>query len=199
MSLEVVERGGRARVAAWSDLEDRKPSYALVAGVDLVVVRHDDAVSVLYGRCLHRGALMADGRIDGGNLICGVHGWDYRLDTGVSEYNNSEALARFRAWVDEGEDAVFVDEDEVRRWAEEHPQPYDRDVYQGLYADAHGTPEEDKTAYIQELARNGLSKLGHHGAVSAMGVPRNELPHWDDIQILTAQLARKPLLDDAEI
>ena len=30
-----------------------------------------------------------------------------------------------------------------------------------------------------------------------MGVPRTELPQWDDIQILTAQMAKKPLLDDA--
>jgi len=32
--------------------------------------------------------------------------------------------------------------------------------------------------------------------VAAMGVPRNELPSWDDIQILPAQLHRMPLLDD---
>ena len=31
----------------------------------------------------HRGALLADGYVDGRNLICGVHGWDYRYDTGV--------------------------------------------------------------------------------------------------------------------
>jgi glutamate synthase domain-containing protein 2 len=30
-------------------------------------------------------------------------------------------------------------------------------------------------------------------------VPRKDLPHWDDIQILTAQLATKPLADDAEV
>jgi len=32
-----------------------------------------------------------------------------------------------------------------------------------------------------------------------MGVPRGGLPHWDDIQILPAQIARKPLLDDATV
>ena len=69
-----------AQVAKWSELGDREPAYALVADVDLVVVRHDDAVSVLYGRCLHRGALMADARVEGENLVCGLHGWDYRGD-----------------------------------------------------------------------------------------------------------------------
>jgi glutamate synthase domain-containing protein 2 len=32
-----------------------------------------------------------------------------------------------------------------------------------------------------------------------MGVPRKDLPHWDDIQILTAQLATKPLGEDANV
>lgn len=54
-------------------------------------------------------------------------------------------------------------------------------------------------ARIHELARDGLSKLGHHGEMGAMGVPRKDLPHWDDIQILPAQMARRPLLDDVPV
>ena len=92
-----------------------------------------------------------------------------------------------------------VDEAEIAAWAVDNPQPYDRTAYQGLYADLHGGPEEPHTGYIQKLARDGLTKLGHHGTVSAMGVPLADLPRWDDLQILTAQLARRPLLDDAEV
>ena len=187
------------RIATWSELKDRQPHYALIEGVDLVVVRFDEAVTVLYGRCLHRGALLADGHVDGENLICGVHGWDYRLDTGVSEYNNAEALHRFAATIDQANDAVLVDPSEVRAWQRAHPQPYRRTVYLGLYADPHGTPEESANGYIQQLARDGLSKLGHHGATSAMGVPRTELPAWDDLQLLTGQLARSPLFEDSAV
>ncbi len=186
-------------VAAWSELADRRPAYALVAGVDLVVIRYDDQVSVLYGRCHHRGALLADGHIDGDNLICGVHGWDYRYRTGVSEYNNDEELASFTAVIDQQGDQVLVDESEVAAWAVDHPQPYRRDEYLGLYADVHGAPEEDRNPYIQSLARDGLAKVGHHGPVSAMGVPRSELPHWNDLQLLVGQLARPPLLDDEPV
>lgn len=64
---------------------------------------------------------------------------------------------------------------------------------------AEATPEEPTVALIHELARNGLSKVGHHGPMDAMGVPRKDLPHWDDIQILTAQMARKPLMDDVPV
>jgi glutamate synthase domain-containing protein 2/nitrite reductase/ring-hydroxylating ferredoxin subunit len=184
-------------IKAWDELEDRKPSYALVGNVDLVVVRYDDCVSVLYGRCLHRGALMADGHVEGDNLICGVHAWDYRLDTGISEYDNDEALAKFQAWVQDGN--VMVDEDEIAAWEKDHPQPFDRVEYLGLYADPTGTPDEPHVGSIQSYAKDGLSKTGHHGAVAAMGVPRGELPSWDDIQVLTAQLHRLPELDDTEV
>jgi glutamate synthase domain-containing protein 2 len=184
-------------IARWDDLADRQPAYALVEGVDLVVIRYDEAVSVLFGRCLHRGALLSDGRVEGNNLICGVHDWDYRLDSGVSEYNNHEVLQKFPARVVGG--AVMVDADAVAAWVADHPQPYSRDTYLGLYADIHGTDAEPHTRHIQTLAREGLSRLGHHGPVSAMGVHRDELPSWDDIQILTAQLARRPLMEDEPV
>jgi glutamate synthase domain-containing protein 2/CDGSH-type Zn-finger protein len=61
------------------------------------------------------------------------------------------------------------------------------------------TPEEPTVARIHALARDGLSKVGHHGEMGSMGVPRKDLPHWDDIQILPAQMARKPLLDDVRV
>ena len=61
------------------------------------------------------------------------------------------------------------------------------------------TPEEPTVVRIHELARDGLSKLGHHGEMGSMGVPRKDLPHWDDIQVLPAQMAQKPLLDDHHV
>ena len=186
-----------ARIAEWAELGDRQPKYALVEGVDLVVTRFGEQLSVLYGRCLHRGALMSDGHVDGENLICGVHGWDYRLDSGVSEYNNKEVLTKFDSWVADG--GVFVDLGQVRAFAEKQPQPYARDEYLGLYADLHGAPEEPFNRHIQTLAKLGYDGVGHHGPSSAMGVPLTELPRWDDLQLLTAQLAKKPLLDEEEV
>jgi glutamate synthase domain-containing protein 2 len=187
----------RLGIARWDELQDRVPVHALVGNVDLVVIRNDGQVSVLYGRCLHRGALLADGHINGDNLICGVHNWDYRIDTGVSEYNNAEKLAQFTAWVDDGE--VWVDAEEIAAWERDHPQPYHREDYQGAYADIHGTVEEPHVKQIHELAEHGLDRVGHHGPVAAMGVPRSALPGWDDLQIVTAQLARLPLLDDEPV
>ncbi len=64
---------------------------------------------------------------------------------------------------------------------------------------AKATPEEPTVAFIHQLAREGLTKLGHHGPMTSMGVPRKDLPHWDDIQIMAAQMATKPLLDEASV
>ncbi|UCG74390.1 MAG: alpha-hydroxy-acid oxidizing protein [Chromatiales bacterium] len=140
---------------------------------------------------------MADGHVRGQNLICGVHDWDYRLDTGVSEYNNSETLPKFSAWIEDGQ--VLVDEDEIAAWASEHPQPFDRDAYQGAYQDPTGTADEPYVKYIRKLADEGLSKTGHHGPASAMGVPRDQLPKWDDLQFVVGQLHKLPLLDEEDV
>ncbi|GAB4369513.1 MAG: glutamate synthase-related protein [Acidobacteriota bacterium] len=189
----------RTSVARLSELEPGRPAYALVENVDLVLVRWPDAdeVSVLYGRCLHRGALLSDGHVDGENLICGVHGWDYRFRTGVSEYDNDERLPRFRAFIEDG--VVFVDADEIAAWEREHPQNYDREAYLGLFADHSGTADEPHVGTIAELAEHGLERTGAHGPVAAMGVPARTLPRWDDLQLVTAQLARFPLLDDEPV
>ncbi|MDF1699493.1 MAG: Rieske 2Fe-2S domain-containing protein, partial [Saprospiraceae bacterium] len=50
-------------VANFNDLEDRKPMGVLVENTDLVMVRFDEKVSILYGRCLHRGGLLSGGHI----------------------------------------------------------------------------------------------------------------------------------------
>lgn len=184
-------------IAKWSEVPDRVPVPALVDNVDLVIIRWDDNHTVLYGRCLHRGAHLCDGRIEGVNLICGLHGWDYVYMTGVSSYSNDERLMRFASWVKD--DGVMVDAEEISLWEKEHPQPYDRLSYQGAYQDPHPTPEEPNVGLIRRLANEGLEYLGHHGPVASMGVPREELPHWDDIQFLTAQLAKRPLLDDTPV
>jgi len=187
----------KIEICKLSNLNDRVPQHALVENIDLVVIRYDDTVSVLYGRCLHRGALMADGHIEGDNLICGVHGWDYRVDTGVSEYNNEEVLKKFTAFIED--DKVLVDADEIRAFGVEHPQPFHRDEYLGEYADTHPEATEPYTGYIQELAKNGLKNYGHHGPSASMGVDRNTLPKWEDIQFLPAQLATRPLLDEEDV
>ena len=64
---------------------------------------------------------------------------------------------------------------------------------------AKATQEEPSVELIHQLSKEGLTKLGHHGFMGAMGVSAATLPKWDDIQIMTAQLATKPLLEDQPV
>ena len=64
---------------------------------------------------------------------------------------------------------------------------------------AIATAEEPTVEFIHQLAKEGLSRLGHHGPMTSMGVPRHELPHWDDLQIMVAQMASKPLMEDTSV
>ena len=79
------------RVATWSELEPLTPAHALVENVDLVVIRErsGEDVSVLYGRCLHRGALLADGTI-----VVAYH--EYVSNPGQSEPIQAMWASRFQ-------------------------------------------------------------------------------------------------------
>ncbi len=194
-------------VANLSEVADREPFGVSLHGMELVVVRMGDDVSVLAGRCLHRGARLADGKVVGDDLICSLHGWDYRACSGVSAYDPNQKLHRYE--VEVHGDEVRVCAAEVREQATVRPTtdvtetPVDVPEartsavaeYEWHYENPHGGAEEDRVGDIHELALFGLSRVGHHGPVSAMGVPRSDLPSWDDLQFLTAQLARFPRFD----
>jgi glutamate synthase domain-containing protein 2 len=61
---------------------------------------------------------------------------------------------------------------------------------------AIATQEEPTVEFIHQLAQEGLSTMGHHGPMTSMGVPRHELPHWDNLQVMVAQMASRPLMED---
>lgn len=111
----------KVRLVKWDELPPRTPVKALVEAVDLMVIRYDDEVSVLYGRCLHRGVLLANGVIVGKKVVCGWHGWEFRYDTGASG-QRCPNLQKFDSWL-EG-DYLCVDADQIRLWREQNPQPY---------------------------------------------------------------------------
>ncbi|MEO1652172.1 MAG: glutamate synthase-related protein [Bacteroidota bacterium] len=186
------------KIGEFDQIPEKEPTHAKVLNTDLVVIKFGEDISVLYGRCLHRGALLSDGHIDGHNLICGVHNWDYRYDSGVSEYAPDERLYKFKVAINEN--IIYVDEAEVDTFEDEViPSPFKPDEYLGNYMDTHPESTEPYTRYIHHLARHGLTQYGHHGATDAMGVDRNTLPKWEDIIFLPAQLAQKPLLDEESV
>ena len=81
----------------------------------------------------------------------------------------------------------------------DNPSDSDTLIAKTTTTSSDSTYEEPSLAYIKSLARDGLTKSGSHGEMTAMGVPIPELPRWQDIQLLAAQLARKPLQEDIPV
>ena len=162
--------------------------------MELVVTRIGSNVSVLEGACRHEGGVMSDGALDGDDLVCGLHGWAYNAGTGLNKDGSGQDLKLFRSWIDR--DVVFIDADEVIAWKTARA---DEPTSDSASARTEGTPEEPHNAYIHHLAQYGLSKTGAHGRTTSMGVPRYELPTWDDLQVVTAQLHAFPQLDEVPV
>ena len=185
------------RVASVDDLPSDRPHPVAVDGVDIVLIRRGRTVSALHGRCPHRGALLADGRVEGDLVVCGVHGWRFDSETGLSPVNPAVTLTTFPAWVSDGE--VYLDESAVTEYRRAQPAMHADDGYQGRWVKPADSADEPYVTQIHELAAHGLARVGHHGPMAAMGVPRDQLPKWDSIQLVTAQLARLPLLEDEPV
>jgi glutamate synthase domain-containing protein 2/CDGSH-type Zn-finger protein len=113
----------------------------------------------------------------------------------TAEKNEETALCQCKS----SANAPFCDGSHVKLSDLTVGDPAPKPVSSSGIPEATPTPEEPTVARIHELAKHGLSNVGHHGEMGSMGVPRKDLPHWDDVQILPAQMARKPLLDDAEV
>jgi glutamate synthase domain-containing protein 2 len=86
--------------------------------------------------------------------------------------------------------------DEVLQWKKEHQKGDEHVAAPALsgVGPARNT-EEPHNEFIHHLAEHGLSKTGSHGPTAAMGIPHYELPSWNDLQFVTAQLHKFPLLE----
>ncbi|MDD1781195.1 CDGSH iron-sulfur domain-containing protein [Enterovibrio sp. ZSDZ35] len=95
--------------------------------------------------------------------------------------------------------APFCDGTHARYTSENIGKPMPEVQHVDAAPAAKATKEEPHVELIHQLAKDGLSKFGHHGPMTSMGVPRYKLPEWEQIQIMVAQMATKPLLDDAAV
>ena len=158
-------------IARLDALPDDAPAHAEADGIDLVLVRRGGDVHVFEGRCPHRGALLADGRVEGDNLICGVHGWDYRLDTGISAYNPAERIYKFSCHVVDGDGPARQGRaaSSTGRCARSGAS---RPPTTGCSTTRTRTPPRSRTS----RRSTGWPRTGWpaaHGTVAAMGVPRD--------------------------
>ncbi|MGO9421668.1 cytochrome P450 [Roseiarcus sp.] len=95
-----------ARVADVSELKAAGPFALSANSVDVVLLRSGGNWRAFEGRCPHQGALLGEGELDGGALICRNHRWRFSVDSGRRE-GGPECLAACA--VTERDGALFVD------------------------------------------------------------------------------------------
>lgn len=84
--------GSWQRAANAADVTAERPYGHSSRGVELVLARDGAGRARAFeGRCPHQGALLAEGKIEGGALVCRNHGWRFDLETGRRE-GGSECL-----------------------------------------------------------------------------------------------------------
>jgi cytochrome P450/nitrite reductase/ring-hydroxylating ferredoxin subunit len=100
------------RVADLSEFKTAGPFALSTDGVDIVLLRTGAGWRAFEGRCPHQGALLGEGEIDGGALVCRNHRWRFSAYSGQRE-GGPECLASCP--VAERDGGVFLDITGLRR------------------------------------------------------------------------------------
>ena len=64
----------------WSREVTDKPVAVKLLDQPLVIWRANGSLSAFYDLCIHRGAALSLGWVNGDQLVCGYHGWNYAAD-----------------------------------------------------------------------------------------------------------------------
>ena len=179
-------RKPEAEMANWvavlktDQLEEGEGTTVFVNERDIALYRYQGEFYALDNRCVHRGGQLGDGHMEGANVICPLHQWDYDVRTGVSRYNADEKVAVYAVRIKGA--AVEIDAAAVP------PKPRFNDEYLGLWTRRHD-PLEHEMHDIHAYAR------GRQEIVEPMGSDKRNYPGFDDLYFLPGQLAVLPLLD----
>ena len=75
-------------------------------GTRVAIFRMADGFVAFSDACLHMGASLAEGKLEGGRVTCAWHGWEYDVRTGQSDRKDWACLAVYEVKV-EGQDVLL--------------------------------------------------------------------------------------------
>ncbi len=171
-------------VCTLTDLTPDRGHPVTVNGRRLALFLHQGEVYALEDRCPHREGQLSRGRVEQGEAICPLHGWNFDLETGVSPYNPRDRIATYPCEI--RDDKIYVDAACVEAIPEAS--------YQGYQGEWRRWDQEARGhALIRRLAKGGKPW------VEAMGEPSpqlNSLVDFDHFHLKAAQLKRLPRLPE---
>ena len=175
------------RVCALGSLNEGYGSEGWVNGRPIALYLHQGRVYALQDRCPHREGQLSKGKVEGGDAVCPLHGWNFDLKTGISPYDPHDRVNTYPVKVELGE--VWIDADAV-----DPLPPTTFDGYQGRWRrwadDARGKAE------IRKLAKGKVLTLE---AMGAQPGPLSTVVDFDHFHLKAAQLARMPKLEEEPV
>jgi NAD(P)H-dependent nitrite reductase small subunit len=72
------------RVCKTADLVEGKGKRVEIEGREIAIFRHQGDLFAIDDGCLHQGGSLAEGHLEGEEVVCPLHQWKYNIRTGVS-------------------------------------------------------------------------------------------------------------------
>jgi nitrite reductase/ring-hydroxylating ferredoxin subunit len=99
--MAFVKVGALSRLAAGSVME------ASIGEERYAICNVDGRIHALAGPCPHRGGPLGQGAVNGGNLTCPWHAWEFACSTGANDYNPEVKVSTFP--VQSSGDDILID------------------------------------------------------------------------------------------
>src|SRR5438093_3782974 len=96
------------KVASVSDLPPGKVKQVTVGERVIALCNLDGTFYALDNVCLHRGGPLGEGYLDGQNLECPWHAWQFNVKTGVLTMNPRESVSTYEVRIDGSDVLVAV-------------------------------------------------------------------------------------------
>lgn len=174
-------------VARISEFEVGQKKCVIAGTKKLLLARLEDGFYAVDNICPHKQGQLCDGFLDikNGEVICGLHDWNFDLKTGISPYNQKDKIDTFEVKI-KGKKIFVIVPDEKQAVLDTE--------YLGKWKRPHDEIE-DHMETIHKMAKGWIDK---YGQIEPMRTTRQR-PLWDDLVFLPRQLAKFPLFDDSEV
>ena len=73
-------------VAKENDLEEEQGKAVEANGKTIALFKKNGQFYAIDNTCLHAGGPLGEGTLEGENVTCPLHGWQYSIKTGVSPF-----------------------------------------------------------------------------------------------------------------
>ncbi len=90
-----------------SELEKGSGRPMDIAGKSIAFFNLDDKIYAIENRCMHRGGPLGDGHLEGSQVTCPWHAWQFDVKTGACHTMQGASQKTFKTKIENGE--IFVE------------------------------------------------------------------------------------------